>query len=58
MENLTKGYESTYDCKRQVLFHKFRHLIFHKKRQIKFHTYLAFNTHGALSVGLLFIDFV
>ncbi|NMB96324.1 MAG: hypothetical protein GYA02_06895 [Clostridiaceae bacterium] len=27
------------NCKRQVLFHRFRQLIFHKKRQLKFHTY-------------------
>ena len=41
-------------CKRQVLFHKFRHLIFHKKRQINFHTYLAFNTHEEFLRGLVF----
>jgi hypothetical protein len=33
------GAKTVDDCKRQLLFHKYRQLIFHKKRQLKFHTY-------------------
>jgi len=41
-------------CKRQVLFHNFRHLIFHKKWHLIFHTCLIYDIFpGSMLPGLL-----